>query len=566
MPRILALSIISLAVTTSTTTYAANAETSAHVGANTSQRVHPLLVGNEHNVLITVAIEVDRPGVRVKSFTFSLDGPLTPENDNPLRDIDSVEMFFSDHHRPHELDQLRNGKTFVGDRRSLMTELTVAFGGACQPQARVQFHGDRLLAPGTNYFWLSCKLREDAELGHKLDATCLGIDTTAGPITPHDASPGVHKRIGYALRKRYDDGVHTCRIPALTVTPKGTLLCVYDLRRTKRRDLQEDIDIGLSRSTDGGRGWEPMRVIMDMGQYEGLPENRNGCSDPGIVVDSATGDIFCAAVWMWGKSGKHQWASDGSAPGFEIGESAQFLMIRSQDDGVSWSEPENLTRALKQREWLLVAPSPQAGLTLRDGTLVLPIEGLAGGDPADPDQLTIGFSSLMTSRDHGESWTVGSVDAIGNGECQVVELRDGSILLNSRSAKSIKHRSVWVTKDLAQTWQPHATHRKALIEPSCNGSMIRVEYVNDGEPVDILVFTNCHSQTVRSHQTLQVSFDEGLTWPEQYHFLLDEGLGNGYPSIAQIDDRHLGIVYEGSQAHLVFEKIAIAELLRPSSR
>ena len=44
--------------------------------------------------------------------------------------------------------------------------------------------------------------------------------------------------------------------------------------------------------------------------------------------------------------------------------------------------------------------------------------------------------------------------------------------------------------------------------------------------------------------------------------LLDEGQGNGYPSITRIDDRHVGMVYEGSQAHLVFEKLSLDELLR----
>ena len=42
------------------------------------------------------------------------------------------------------------------------------------------------------------------------------------------------------------------------------------------RDLQEDIDIGLSRSTDCGQTWEPVKVIMDMGEYGSLPQALNG--------------------------------------------------------------------------------------------------------------------------------------------------------------------------------------------------------------------------------------------------------------------------------------------------
>ena len=59
-----------------------------------------------------------------------------------------------------------------------------------------------------------------------------------------------------------------------------------------------------------------------------------------------------------------------------------------------------------------------------------------------------------------------------------------------------------------------------------------------------------------------MSFDEGETWPKAYRLLLDDGRGAGYPSLSRVDDKHIGIVYEGSGAHLVFEKISIGELLK----
>ena len=531
------------------------AETSpTSVKAASSQRAHSVLIGNDHNGLVTVAIEVDTPGVRVTGLTFSLRGT------DDLKDIASLALYYSDRHHPRRLDDFRNGTTYVGDKQAVTDEITVPFGKISLPRKQITFQGNQLLAPGVNHFWLSCKLHPTAELMHKVDAVCTRIETTSGPLIPKDTTPGVRKRIGYALRKHGDDDVHTSRIPALTVTPQGTLLCVYDLRRSQRRDLQEDIDIGLSRSTDGGHSWEPVRVIMDMGEYGGLPQNRNGCSDPGIVVDQNTGKIFCAAVWMWGKVGKHQWDPGGSDQGFEIGKSAQFMMVSSEDDGVTWSTPENLTRELKQPEWILFAPSPQAGITLRDGTLVLPVEGLAAGDPSNFDVKQLGFSSLMCSQDHGKTWTVGSDMPRGNGECQAVELKDGSVLLNCRTMKPANHRSIYVTNDQGQTWRPHATHRSALIESGCNGTLYQVHFTHQGALRQALLFSNCHTQKGRVNQMIQVSLDEGQTWPAEYHMLLDEGRGNGYPSITQIDQDHVGIVYEGSQANLVFEKIPLNEI------
>ena len=542
------LTALCMAVTFLAASEGAEALRSGKAQATASQRVHPVLIGNDHNALLEVIVEVGGGEVHLNSFTFSLRGT------DDASDIESLRLFYSGDERPQELDAIRSGINFSGDRHALFAGLAgTPFGRLSEPAAEVTFRDHQRLPPGTHVFWLSCKLRSVADLSHKVDAHCRAIETSAGTVTPRDASPGVRKRIGVALRKHYDDGVHTSRIPALATTPKGTLLCVYDMRRRMRRDLQEDIDIGLSRSTDGGQSWEPVRVIMDMGEYGGEPQEKNGCSDPGIVVDQNTGEIFCAAVWMLGKPGKHQWVEDGSEPGHEIGKSAQFLMVRSGDDGLTWTRPENMTQKLKNPEWVLLAPAPQTGITLRDGTLVMPGEGR--------DEKDRMFSTLIVSRDHGTTWTVAS-PVIGNTECQAVQLDDGSILLNARTKRPTKFRSVWATDDLGRTWRPHETHRNTLIEPNCNGSLLRFDYKKDGKPKQVLLFANPHSQTGRDHHSIHVSFDEGRTWPDKYRLLLDEGRGNGYPSMTRIDDSHVGIVYEGSQAHLVFEKFSLTELLK----
>jgi sialidase-1 len=290
-----------------------------------------------------------------------------------------------------------------------------------------------------------------------------------------------------------------------------------------------------------------------MGTFGGLPQEVNGVSDPGIIVDPATGEIFCFAVWMNGRPGTHQWNKGGSEPGFEIGESAQFMMVRSTDDGQTWTKPQNMTRAWKDPKWILYAPSPQQGIALKDGTLVMPTQGRDAQDRC--------FSNLLISRNHGKTWAVSAPASFGNTECQAAQLSDGSIMLNCRTESPTKFRTVAVTRDLGETWTPHSTNRKALIEPNCNGSLYRFDYYEDGDARSALLFANPHSQTGRTHHSIQVSFDEGKTWPEKHRLLLDEGRGAGYPSLSRVDDKHIGIVYEGSGSHLVFEKISIDELL-----
>lgn len=503
--------------------------------AATSSPVHPVLIRNDNGAVSRVVIDVQKEvDTKLTSLAFSLKGT------DDLDDIAELRLFAT------------------GDKQEFSSKSPL--GNAQRPAEVMQFPVDQALKAGQNVFWLSCRLKDSANLLRHVAATCTRIETSWGPLIPKDLSPGRWHSIGIALRKHNDDGVHTYRIPAITTSTKGSLLVVYDMRRRMGRDLQEDIDIGLSRSTDGGRTWEPVRVIMDMGEYGGLPQEQNGCSDPGIIVDRQTGEIFCFAVWMNGKPGKHQWNGDGSEPGFEIGKSAQMLVVRSKDDGLTWSKPDNLTRELKRESWWLFAPSPQQGFQLADGTLVMPSQGR--------DEQGKEFSTIMISRDHGTKWIVGTPAYIGGSECQAVPLSDGSIMLNMRNEYE-RFRAVFTTSDFGKTWTPHPTDRKALIEPNCNGSLLQVNVPVAGAPAAaskrILFFSNPHTQKGRTHQTIQVSFDEGMTWPESHHRLLDEGRGAGYPTLTQIDDRHLGIVYEGSQSQLVFQKFVIDELTSPQS-
>ena len=108
----------------------------------------------------------------------------------------------------------------------------------------------------------------------------------------------------------------------------------------------------------------------------------------------------------------------------------------------------------------------------------------------------------------------------------------------------------------------HETHLNTLIEPRCNGSLYRFDYNHGGQSKSVLLFANPHSTRSRVQHSIQVSFDEGKTWPESHGMLLDHGRGRGYPSISRIDDRHVGIIYEGSRCDVTFESIPIDELLK----
>lgn len=372
------------------------------------------------------------------------------------------------------------------------------------------------------------------------------------PLLTCSSAYALEDRPFVVIHRQGEHGCHTFRIPGIAVTNSGTLLAVYDMRYRSRRDLQGHMDIGLSRSTDGGKTWEKPRPIMDMGRHGGLPEDQNGCSDPNILVDRATGEIIVSAVWTHGKPGTHQWKGRGSEPGLELSRSSQFMMVRSGDDGKTWSKPENQTAKLKNPAWHLFAPGPGNGITMKDGTLVMPTGGR--------DEKGLPFSNLMWSKDHGKTWTLSSPARSNTNESAVAELSDGSLMLNMRDNRNRKDKSrtngraVSVTADLGKTWKVHPSDHGSLPEPVCMASLIS-HRLKDGRAV--LFFSNPHHKSRRQNMTLQMSLDDGKTWNKPV--LLDRN-GGAYSSLVMVNDRTVGILYESSRADLVFQVIGLQEL------
>ena len=409
----------------------------------------------------------------------------------------------------------------------------------------VRLKNDLTLQKGNNYLWISLQPSEKMSPTDRFIAQveAVVIDGKEQAIPSADAPL---LRAGIALRQHDEDSVDTYRIPGLVTTNDGTLIAVYDVRYNSSVDLQEDIDIGINRSTDGGETWEPMQIIMDRGTWGELPEEANGVGDPSILVDRNSGTIWVAGLWTHGYPGERAWNASG--PGLTPKETGQFLLVKSDDDGLTWSEPINITGQIKNPDWTLLLEGPGRGITTQDGTLVFPAQYKdAEGMP---------YATIISSQDHGKTWQIGSGAKSNTTEAQVVQLADGSLMLNMRDNRG-GARSVFVTQDLGRTWTAHPTSRQALIEPISMASIISHEY----QGKRFLIFSNPNSTEGRHHMTIKASEDEGRTWPQEYQVLLDEGTGRGYSCLTSIDENNIGILYESSQADLVFQKVQMEELL-----
>lgn len=406
------------------------------------------------------------------------------------------------------------------------------------------YEGPIDLSAGDHFFEIAITANKAAAIEEKMDVQVAFVELAGKKVKPSGQENLISYRLAKSLRDKGDDGVHTYRIPGLATSKSGTLLAVYDVRREQGSDLQGDIDVGLSRSTDGGQNWEPMKIIMDMGEWGGLPQDQNGIGDPAILVDQETGTIWVVALWLHGKPNTAAWNSSG--PGLKPEETGQLMLVKSEDDGKSWSEPVNITEPMKDPSWQLFFNGPGKGITMKDGTLVF------AAQYKDADKMP--YSTIIYSKDRGESWKVGTGAKSNTTEAQVVELSDGSLMLNMRDNRG-GARSVAITNDLGKTWEPHPSSRSALIEPICMASIIQYKD-------DILFFSNPASKEARQDITIKTSLDQGSSWPEEMQVLLDQGKSAGYSCLTMIDDKHLGIIYESSQVQLAFQVIALEDLIQ----
>jgi sialidase-1 len=429
----------------------------------------------------------------------------------------------------------------------------VIFSSTQQISKKLSLPGNLQLKKGANYLWITAAVISNARLTNKITADCDNLIFEGfGKKIPEKHAPINGNRLGIALRSHGEEGVDTYRIPGLTTTNKGTLIAVYDVRYENGVDLQGHIDVGMSRSTNGGKTWEPMKIIMDMGTFGGLPQDQNGIGDPAVLVDKITNTIWVAGLWAHGHPGKRNWTA--SKPGLDPIETSQFILVKSEDDGKTWSAPINITSQIKRPEWYLMLEGPGKGVTMKDGTLVF------AGQFKDGDQMP--HATIIYSKDHGATWKIGKGAKSNTTEAQVVELQDGSLMLNMRDNRG-GSRSVLTTKDLGESWTEHPTSRSALIEPVCMGSLDWFNFKSKGSAAkQILLFSNPNSTKGRVNITLKLSFDGGNSWPEKYYTLLDAGRGSGYSCLTQINDHTVGILYESSQADLVFQQIDLREIVK----
>ncbi len=334
-----------------------------------------------------------------------------------------------------------------------------------------------------------------------------------------------------------EGGCHTYRIPSLIVTREGTLLAFCEGRKGSRSDTG-DIDLLMRRSDDGGETWSEPRVVWDDGP--------NTCGNPCPVVDRDTGAVWLLMTHNLGEDAEHEIIARTSTG------TRTVWVTRSDDDGLTWSPPVEITSEAKRPEWTWYATGPGVGVQLAEppyaGRLVIPCDHSLDNEC---------HSHAIFSDDHGATWRLGVATENGTNECQVAELADGTLLLSMRTHGghiATTQRVQAHSADGGGTWSPVEPHPD-LPDCHCQASLIGVDVAGE----TVLLFSNPASSENRVAMTVRVSRDEGVTWPVSLP--LHEG-PSAYSCLAALPDGGFGCLYERGDEH-PYETITFARFGLP---
>lgn len=349
------------------------------------------------------------------------------------------------------------------------------------------------------------------------------------------------------------DGFPSIRIPSVVVTKSGVVLALAE-GRAKAAD-QANNKIILKRSLDGGKTWGVQQIIADDG--------KNCLNNPCAVVDEKNGRIIVMfQSYPFGYSerdGKIQPGLDGPAI-------VRNDVIHSDDDGLTWSRPDDVTRTTKHAERVTtMASGPGIGIQLKRGAH-------AGRILIPFNEGPFGHWNVLAvlSDDGGDHWRVGEpapgccvTNASGKvvslvNEVQMVELSDGAVMLNSRKWGGQPVRKIAVSQDGGMTWSK-IEEAPALRDPGCMASIINVK-TKTGRGV--LLYSGPDS-TKRENGTIHLSYDDGRTWPVKK--VLFPG-SFAYSVLTQLPDGDIGCLFETDNANrIVFARFPLEWIMNGGS-
>jgi sialidase-1 len=297
------------------------------------------------------------------------------------------------------------------------------------------------------------------------------------------------------------------RIPALVVANNGDLIAAIDERGPSCADLKanENINIVMRKSRDNGKTWTDIRTLVD------YPQGKSA-SDPSFINDSKTGTIFMFYNYMDLNKEKDIY---------------YLHVLKSTDNGESWSEPADISRQVSKPEWHgdFKFITSGKGIQTASGVLLHTLVNLKHG------------VFVFGSNDHGKTWFLSDTPLMPADESKIIELKDGTWMVNSR-VNSPGMRYVHISKNQGKSWTSRPEF--ALTDPACNAAIIRYKI----KSINCLLFVNADSRDARKNLTIKVSYDEGETWTKGRTIYAGSA---AYSDLVVMKNGNIGLLYEQNE-------------------
>ncbi|WP_314455667.1 exo-alpha-sialidase [uncultured Actinomyces sp.] len=364
----------------------------------------------------------------------------------------------------------------------------------------------------------------------------VGDHPQAEPAPAPDASTDLPASMSQAQHLAANTATDNYRIPAITTAPNGDLLVAYDERPKDNgnggSDAPNPNHIVQLRSTDGGKTWSTPTYI-----HQGIETGQKvGYSDPSYVVDHQTGTIFNFHV----KSYDQGWGGSRAGTDPEDRNVIHAEVSSSTDNGWTWTHRTITADITKDNPWVSRFAASGQGIQIHHGAHAGRLVQQYTIKTADGAVQAVS----VYSDDHGATWQAGSPVGTGMDENKVVELSDGSLMLNSRASDGSGFRKVATSTDGGQTWSDPASD-KNLPDSVDNAQIIRAfPNAAPGDPRSKVLLLS-HSPNPRpwsrDRGTISMSCDDGASWVtgKVFHepFV-------GYTTIAVQSDGSIGLLSE----------------------
>ena len=364
----------------------------------------------------------------------------------------------------------------------------------------------------------------------------VGQHPQAEPAPAPDASTELPASMSEAQHLAGNTATDNYRIPAITTAPNGDLLVSYDERPKDNgnggSDAPNPNHIVQRRSTDGGKTWSAPTYI-----HQGTETGKKvGYSDPSYVVDHQTGTIFNFHV----KSYDQGWGGSKAGTDPENRSIIQAEVSTSTDNGWTWTHRTITADITKDNPWTARFAASGQGIQIQHGAHAGRLVQQYTIRTADG---TVQAVSVY-SDDHGKTWQAGTPTGTGMDENKVVELSDGSLMLNSRASDGSGFRKVAHSTDGGQTWSEPVSDQN-LPDSVDNAQIIRAfpNAAADDPRAKVLLLSHSPNPKPwsRDRGTISMSCDDGASWTTSKVF---HEPFVGYTTIAVQSDGSIGLLSE----------------------